>query len=53
MKRMFWFTHGKRTVYTVASNEEFAKQKFQARWGYWPDDPVYTQFVDKTKEPKR
>lgn len=40
MERRYWFIHGKRQVYIVAGSVEFAKEKFQVRWGYWPQDPI-------------
>lgn len=52
MKRMFWFKHKAKTVYTVAGTETFAKHKFQARWGYWPEDAIHSEIVVKSRESK-
>lgn len=44
-KRKYWFAHGKRTVWVVAGSTEFAKEKFQARYGFRPEDPIKSEDV--------
>lgn len=36
----YWFNHMGQYVFVIAGSAEFAKQKFQNRYGYRPTEPV-------------
>jgi hypothetical protein len=39
-ERKYWFAHNGHHVFIFAGSVEFAKEKFQARYGYWPAEPI-------------